>query len=98
MSVPAVVAAVVGATRVTFHAPYLDYHALLPEMILSGALCVMLLADLFLPEDRKYLVGTIGGLGFIGAMIPVVTLALSGHHNRAMFGGAYVVDPFSLVF
>jgi NADH-quinone oxidoreductase subunit N len=93
-----VVAAAGGVASVTFHAPYLDYHALLPEFILTGALCVMLLADLFLPEDRKYLVGTLGGLGFIGAMVPVVTLALSGHHNRAMFGGAYVVDPFSLVF
>ena len=30
-------------------------------------------------------------------MIPIVTLALTGHHNRVMFGGAYIVDPFALV-
>ena len=77
-------------------APYLDYHALAPEIVLTGALCLMLTADLFLPEDRKYLVGTLAGLGFIGALIPIVTLAIAGHHNRVMFGGAYVVDTFAL--
>ena len=89
-------AAPVGA-GIPFHTPYLDYHALLPEFILTGVLCLMLVADLFLPEDRKYLVGTIAGLGFIGSLIPIVTLAISGHHDRVMFGGAYVVDPFALL-
>jgi NADH-quinone oxidoreductase subunit N len=80
-----------------FKAPYLDYHALLPEIILTGVICLVLVADLFLPEDRKYVVGTIAGLGLIASLIPIVTLAVSGHHDRVMFGGAYVVDPFSLL-
>jgi NADH-quinone oxidoreductase subunit N len=78
-------------------APYFDYHALAPEMILSGVLVVMLLLDLVVEETRKYLVGTVAGLGLLGSMIPIVTLALQGHHDREMFGGAYVVDPFALV-
>jgi NADH-quinone oxidoreductase subunit N len=86
-----------GAAPVTFHAPYLDYVALLPEIVLTGALCVMLVADLFLPEDRKYLVGTMAGLGFVGALAPIVFMALQGHHQRVMFGGAYVSDPFALL-
>ena len=56
----------------------------------------MLLVDLLVDETRKYLVGTIAGLGLLGSMIPIVTLALEGHHQREMFDGAYVVDPFAL--
>ena len=77
--------------------PYFDYHALAPEMVLTGVLVVMLVLELVVDETKKYLVGTVAGLGLLGAMIPIVTLALAGHHQRAMFGGAYVVDPFSLV-
>jgi NADH-quinone oxidoreductase subunit N len=88
--------AVAGAA--SFKAPYLDYHALAPEIILTAVLCLMLVADLFLAEERKYLVGTLAGFGFLGALVPVVTMALQGHHLRSMFGGAYVVDPFALIF
>ncbi|HEY2430158.1 MAG TPA: NADH-quinone oxidoreductase subunit N [Acidimicrobiales bacterium] len=76
--------------------PYFDYHALAPETVLTGVLVVMLVVDLVVDETRKYLVGTVAGLGLLGAMIPIVTLALEGHHNRQMFHGAYVVDPFAL--
>jgi NADH-quinone oxidoreductase subunit N len=76
--------------------PYFDYHALAPEMVLTGTLVVMLLVDLMVDETRKYLVGTVAGLGLLGSLIPIATLALSGHHNRVMFAGAYVVDPFAL--
>ncbi len=39
------------------------------------------------------------GLGILASFIPIVTLAASGitGHARVMFGGAYVVDTFSLV-
>ena len=87
-------AAVLAVAKIK--APYFDYHALAPEMVLSGVLVVMLLLDLLVEETKKYLVGTVAGLGLLGAMIPIVTLALQGHHDREMFGGAYVVDPFAL--
>jgi NADH-quinone oxidoreductase subunit N len=64
--------------------------------VLVGALCVVLVADLFLPEDRKALLPSLAGLGLLGAMIPVLTLAVDGA-DRSMFGGAYVVDNFALV-
>jgi len=50
-----------------------------------------------LDRSRKYLVGTVAGLGLLCSMIPIVIMALEGHHDRVMFGGAYVVDPFALV-
>ncbi len=84
------------AAAATLKTPYFDYHALAPEIVLTAALSVMLLVELVVDETRKYLVGTVAGLGLLGAMIPIVTLALQGHHRREMFQGAYVVDTFSL--
>ena len=82
----------------------IDYHALLPEFIIGGSLLVAIVVDLVVPEDRKYLAGVIGLLGLVAASFPLLTLALcdsiegcSGSTPRAMFGGSYVVDDFSLV-
>jgi NADH-quinone oxidoreductase subunit N len=77
--------------------PTVDYHALAPEIVLAGVVCLVLLADLFLPEPRKWLTATLAGFGVLGAMIPVLTLAVSGHPARQMLGGAYVVDTYALI-
>jgi NADH-quinone oxidoreductase subunit N len=80
-----------------FHAPYLDYAALAPEIVLSGVIVLVLLLDLFIDEVNKAVVTTIAGLGILGAALPVLFLATSSNHHRVMFGGAYVVDNFALV-
>jgi NADH-quinone oxidoreductase subunit N len=77
--------------------PTVDYHALAPEIVLGGVVCMVLLLDLFLPEHRKWMTATLGGFGVLGALIPVLTLAVSKQPARVMFGGGYVVDDFSLV-
>jgi NADH-quinone oxidoreductase subunit N len=79
-----------------FQAPHLDYHALAPEIALAVVAMVVLFADLFLDESRKFLVNTIAGLGIAACVIPLVTLGLAGD-TRELFGGAYVIDDFSLV-
>jgi NADH-quinone oxidoreductase subunit N len=79
-----------------FVRPTIDWHALAPELVLVGVICAVLLADLFLPEDRKAVLPSLAGLGLLGAAIPVLTLAVDGA-DREMFGGAYVVDNFALV-
>lgn len=79
-----------------FTRPVIDWHALAPELVLVGVLCLVLVADLFLPEDRKAVLPSLAGLGLLGALIPVLTLALDGA-DRTMFGGAYAVDNFALV-
>ena len=83
----------------TFRAPYFDYHALAPEIILSATLAVLLVVDLVVAEDRKYLVTMLAGVGVLASFVPIVTLAAKGvtGHPRVMFGGGYVVDTFSLV-
>ncbi|HEX2043289.1 MAG TPA: NADH-quinone oxidoreductase subunit N [Acidimicrobiales bacterium] len=81
-----------------FQAPTLDYHALAPEIVLSAVLVVVLLADLVLPEERKWVVANLASFGLLAAMVPIVTLALSDEAPvRSMIGGAYVVDDFALV-
>ncbi|MBA2282482.1 MAG: NADH-quinone oxidoreductase subunit N [Actinomycetota bacterium] len=78
-----------------FVAPYLDYHAFAPELVLIATFVAVLVADL-IGERNKPLLGTIAGLGLLGSMVPVLTLAVADEPVRAMFGGGYVVDNFAL--
>jgi NADH-quinone oxidoreductase subunit N len=78
-----------------FTAPTLDYHALAPEIVLAGTIVVVLLADL-VGERNRALLGTLAGLGLLGALVPVLTLALSTDDVRSMFDGSYVSDNFAL--
>ena len=80
-----------------FTAPTLDYHALAPEIILTIALSVVLVADLFLDRERKWIVGNLASFGLLAALVPVISLAVTGDDTRSMLGDAYVVDRFSLV-
>jgi NADH-quinone oxidoreductase subunit N len=77
--------------------PTVDYHALAPEIVLAGVVCAVLVADLFLDETKKWMTASLAGFGLLGAFIPVLTLAVDDGPARSMFGGAYVVDDFSLV-
>lgn len=80
-----------------FTVPNLDYHALLPEIIVAATLVIVLVADLFLKDENKWLLSNVAGWGLLAAFIFVVELAARGHH-ASMVGGAYVVDDFALVF
>src|SRR5829696_3224490 len=80
-----------------FTPPYLDYHALAPEIVLTLVLAIVLVADLFLDQSRKWLLSNIAAFGLVAAMVPILSLALSETEVRSMVGGAYVVDNFALV-
>ncbi|HVW32563.1 MAG TPA: NADH-quinone oxidoreductase subunit N [Acidimicrobiia bacterium] len=77
-------------------APYFDYAALAPEIILSAAIVVVLVADLLFEERERYRTSTLAGVGCLAALVPILYLAGNGA-DRSMFGGAYVVDNFALV-
>jgi NADH-quinone oxidoreductase subunit N len=79
-----------------FARPTLDYHALAPELVLTGALLVVLVADLLTPKGARGIVPQLAGIGVLAALVPVLTLAVDGA-DRSMFSGAYVVDNFALV-
>jgi NADH-quinone oxidoreductase subunit N len=74
--------------------PHVDFHALAPEIVLTATIVVVLIVDLF-TESRR-LPAQLAGLGVLGSLVPVLTLAVDGT-SRSLFGGAFVVDPYSLV-
>ncbi len=77
-------------------APVIDAHALAPEIVLASALCLVIIADLFLSESRKWITSTLAGLGLLATFVPIITLAVDGN-DRSMLSGGYVVDNFALV-
>jgi NADH-quinone oxidoreductase subunit N len=78
-------------------APTIDYHALAPEIVLAVGLTAVLLVDLFTTERNKWLLSVLTGFSLLGAVVPVLTLAVHDNSVRSMFDGRYVVDEFSLV-
>jgi NADH-quinone oxidoreductase subunit N len=80
----------------TFSAPLVDFHAVAPELVLLGAICLVILADVFDTDRAKAYVPALSGMACLAAVVPVLTLA-QDDGIRSLFGGAYVVDDFSLV-
>ena len=72
-----------------------DYHAILPELILAGTIMLVLIVDLFLPARLKWGSMPIGLLGVLGSLVAVLTLL---GDERATFGGSFVVDNFAVLF
>jgi NADH-quinone oxidoreductase subunit N len=73
----------------------IDYHAILPELILSATILLVLVVDVFLPAKRKSWSMFIGLIGTAAALVATFTLIGEG---RSTFGGAYVVDNFAILF
>lgn len=79
-----------------FDRPSIDWHAFAPETVLLSALLLVLLLDVIFDERAKRIIPTVAGAGLLGALLPVVTLAVDGQ-DRFMFGGAFAVDDAALV-
>lgn len=73
-----------------------DYHALLPELILSGTILLVLVVDVFLSARWKWAAMPLSLLGVLGSL--AATLTLIGSGPRDSFGGVFVVDNFALLF
>ena len=79
-----------------FVRPHLDWHALAPELTLLAVGTIVTVADIALDDKAKRIMPTLTGVGLLATLVPILTLAVDGA-ERSMFGGAYVVDDFSLV-
>ncbi len=79
-----------------WQAPRLDFHAVAPEMVVTGVLVLMILIDSFTGETKRWTAPTLAGVGLLAALIPVATLAHDAV-TRSLFNGAYVVDNYALV-
>jgi NADH-quinone oxidoreductase subunit N len=73
----------------------IDTTAILPELILSGTIVLVLIADAFLSPKRKWMTMPLAFVGVAASLI--ATLTLIGE-ERVTFGGAFVVDSFALLF
>jgi len=79
-----------------FERPAIDWHAFAPEVVLLCALLLVLLLDIIFDERARQIIPTVAGAGLLGALLPVVTLAVDGQ-DRFMFDGAFAVDDAALV-
>src|SRR3954464_4557323 len=77
--------------------PGWDFHAIAPIIIISATIVLVLIADFFFEYRGRFQTQQIASFGVLAAMIPVITLAVDGS-TRSMFGGAFVIDPYALVF
>ncbi|MFN2491229.1 MAG: NADH-quinone oxidoreductase subunit N [Actinomycetota bacterium] len=75
--------------------PTVDWHAIAPEIVLTVAACVVLVADLFLPRDSKWLAMPLSAAGIIATIAAVVSLV---GDDRTTLGGTFEVDSFALLF
>jgi NADH-quinone oxidoreductase subunit N len=76
--------------------PVVDYMALFPEIVLAAVVCLVLIVDLVLPDDRKWIAMPISLGGILATLMAVLYIA-SGP-VRETLGGMFVVDDFALVF
>ncbi len=80
----------------------IDYHAILPEIILAVTVLAVIATDLVIRE--KFYGAIVGMVGLFAAFVPLFTLAMcddlsfcTGTLPRELFGGSYVVDQYALV-
>ena len=73
-----------------------DWHALAPETVLTVFACAVLVVDLFLPRDAKWLAMPLSAAGLVATLAAVVSLI--GQGDRVTLGGAFEVDTFALAF
>lgn len=70
-----------------------DFYVLLPLILLVAWACALLLADLFIPRERKWLTALLAALGL--ALTLGFTLSQLGLQNSG-FKGMVMVDGFSV--
>lgn len=79
-----------------YQTPTLDWHALAPEIVLSLGGCLLILLDAVKLDRAKAYMPALANLTLLGALIPIITLAVDGS-TRVLFDGSFVVDPMALV-
>ena len=73
-----------------------NIHLLTPEFVLAGLALLVFVVDLFLPEDRKELLGWLSVLGLLGLI--ALSLGMLTGEKASLYDGLLAVDHFSLFF
>ena len=79
-----------------FDRPPIDWHAAAPELTLLAFGMLLTTVDIIWVERGRSTVSAIAAIGLLATMVPIITLAWDGT-DRSMFGGAFVVDDYSLI-
>ena len=83
---------------VEFVRPHIDWHAFAPELVILAWGALVTVIDIIGLERTRRFMPSLTGLGFLFAMVPVLTLWSQGDDiPRVLFDGAYVVDHYALV-
>ena len=82
--------------QIPWQSPTVDYHAIAPEIVLAAGICLIILVDLFVGDNKKWVTSTLTGFVMLAALVPVLTLAVSDDNVRSLFDGRYVIDEFAL--
>ncbi|MGH2790110.1 MAG: NADH-quinone oxidoreductase subunit N, partial [Actinomycetota bacterium] len=75
--------------------PNVDWHALSPELVITTAACIVLVADLFLPRGARWIAMPLSAAGLLGTLAAVVSLLGT---ETTTLAGTFEVDNFSLLF
>ena len=73
----------------------IDFHAILPELVLAGTALLVLVVDLFV-ERAKVVASWLSIAGTLAAGVALASLVGGG--TRSTFGGSFVVDNYALLF
>lgn len=73
----------------------INFLAALPEIVLLGLICVVLLTDLFIDEDRRVVTFWLT-IASLGATMWAL-LATAPEARTLTFSGSYISDPFSQI-
>jgi NADH-quinone oxidoreductase subunit N len=73
----------------------IDFHAILPELVLAGTALLVLVVDLYV-ERAKVVANYLALAGTVAAGVALATLVPGG--TRTTFGGSFVVDDYALLF
>ena len=72
-----------------------DIYAVLPEMVVSGMACLLLLVDLAVPQRKKGLVALLSVITVLAA--GALTFSMTGLDMKA-FSGTFVLDGYAAFF
>ena len=71
----------------------MNYMSAAPEMVLLGLICTVLVADLFVPNERRILTYWMALASLVATLVALVATAPEGRIE--VFSGSYVTDILS---
>jgi NADH-quinone oxidoreductase subunit N len=72
-----------------------EFIPVLPEIVLLGAICVVLLVDLFVSDERRGTTYFLAQMALVATILTALLVQPDG--ARIVFGGAFIADPMSLL-